>query len=690
MFVRSLLIIAISTVVPSMSAAEPIDLPLSRIVAYSAGVAFCEHSGTVDGDGEAVLEFPVENISDVLKSLVVLDLDGGKTSLVTYDNREPIARSLAALRVDLAGDVSFAALLEQLRGEQVELRVDGAKINPVPGKIVGVETSIERIENTTTQHHSLLLLGDGGLQSIALSDVRLVRFVDKELDADFQRGLELLAATGSNDQRSIRLRFRGEGKRRVRVGYIREFPVWKTSYRLVLKDDDKALLQGWAIIENTTLDDWNNVELALVSGRPISFRMDLYEPLYVERPEVVPDLFAGLAPRVYDQDLGGAKGFGGRPPGMGGGGFGGGAFGGGGAGMGGFGGGGGSFGGTPEQIAAARERMAERLDDNLLDSTESMVNSGEVGELFRYEIDQPVTLEREHSAMVPIIGSEVPIERLSIYNASVNEKHPLNGLRLTNSTDLDWMQGPVAVFDGGEFAGDARLGHVPPDAERLVSYALDLETEVNPKRSPEQKRLVSATLVDLALNLVVSRERTTDYIIKNSATKPKQVLIEQKIDGAWKLQDEELAVEQTRSLYRFAVDVASQATATLAVAEAYRQKQTIAIESMSNTELAKYLKSPEITESVKESLRTYAKRKTELADIRSAEDRVREQLIAIAGEQDRIRRNMQSLDRTSELYQRYADKLNEQESNIEKLRADANELARREAEAEAAMLKGGN
>ncbi len=687
MFVQMLVVIALLMLAPIAQAAEPIDLPLSRIVAYSAGVAFCEHSGTVDGDGEAVLEFPVENISDVLKSLVVLDLDGGKTSLVTYDNCEPIARSLAALRVDLAGQVSLAKLLEQLRGEQIEAQLS-TQDNVVKGKIIGVETSVEQLGRSTLQTQSLLVLAENGLQRIALADVRLVRFVDKGVDADFQRGLELLAATGANDQRSIRLRFRGEGQRRVRVGYIREFPVWKTSYRLVLKDDNKALLQGWALIENTTLDDWNNVELALVSGRPISFRMDLYEPLYVERPEVVPDLFAGLAPRVYDQDFGGAKGFGGRSPGNrattwnengGGGGFGG-----------GMGGGGGFFGGSPAQVDEARERMADRLDENLLESTESMASSGNVGELFRYEIDQPVTLEREHSAMVPIIGSEVPIERLSIYSASVNEKHPLNGLRLTNSTDLDWMQGPVAVFDGGEFAGDARLGHVPPEAERLVSYALDLETEVTWIRQPEQERLVSAKLVDLALRLAVSRERSTDYIIRNSAQKPKSVLVEQQIDGKWNLLDETLAKEQTRSLYRFAVDAPSQETTTLSVPESYRERQTIALESMSNKELSKYLESQEVPDNVKQALRTYAKRKVELTEIRSTQDRVRQQLIAIAGEQDRIRRNMQSLDRTSDLYKRYADKLNEQESNIEKLRADTNELARREAEAEAALLESGD
>ena len=89
----------------------------------------------------------------------------------------------------------------------------------------------------------------------------------------------------------------------MRVGYIQETPVWKTSYRLVLERRQAALLQGWAIVENPTEEDWNDVRLTLVSGRPISFIMDLYQPLYIPRPVVELELYASLRPQVYEQDL---------------------------------------------------------------------------------------------------------------------------------------------------------------------------------------------------------------------------------------------------------------------------------------------------------------------------------------------------------------------------------------------------
>ena len=65
------------------------------------------------------------------------------------------------------------------------------------------------------------------------------------------------------------MHFAGEGKRKVQVGYVVEAPIWKTSYRLVLSDTEAPFLQGWALVENTTDEDWQGVRLSLISGRPI-------------------------------------------------------------------------------------------------------------------------------------------------------------------------------------------------------------------------------------------------------------------------------------------------------------------------------------------------------------------------------------------------------------------------------------
>ena len=92
-------------------------------------------------------------------------------------------------------------------------------------------------------------------------------------------------------------------KRRVSVAYMAQTPVWKTTYRLVLEDDQKPYFQGWAIVENTSDADWKDVKLSLVSGRPISFVMDLYQPLYTTRPVVQPELYTSLRPQVYGEAM---------------------------------------------------------------------------------------------------------------------------------------------------------------------------------------------------------------------------------------------------------------------------------------------------------------------------------------------------------------------------------------------------
>src|SRR5690606_32092847 len=123
-----------------------------------------------------------------------------------------------------------------------------------------------------------------GLRSVRLDQIELTRFVDPEIDRQFQQGLDLIASQYASDEKRVKLDFRGAGKRAVSVGYIQEAPVWKTSYRLVLDDKEQPFLQGWAIVENTTAQDWRDVQLTLVSGRPISFLMELAEPLFMARP----------------------------------------------------------------------------------------------------------------------------------------------------------------------------------------------------------------------------------------------------------------------------------------------------------------------------------------------------------------------------------------------------------------------
>jgi hypothetical protein len=245
--------------------------------------------------------FKTADINDLLKSMVVQDLDGGQVSTVTYGSKDPITKTLKSFSIDLTTNPTMAQLLQQVRGERVVLEAP----NELSGIILGVETRKKRLgDHETIDVDVLNLLTDGGLRAVELPSVTRIKLANEKLDAELRKALSVLASAHATDKKSVELSFLGKGSRRVRVGYIQESPVWKTTYRLVLSDDQKPFLQGWAIVENTSEEDWNNVRLTLVSGRPISFTMDLYQPLYIPRPEEQLELYASLRPQTYGQDLG--------------------------------------------------------------------------------------------------------------------------------------------------------------------------------------------------------------------------------------------------------------------------------------------------------------------------------------------------------------------------------------------------
>ena len=275
-------------------------LPLKKVVLFSSGVGFFELSGKVQDDAAVEMKFNVDDINDLLKSMVVQDLDGGQVSTVTYGSKDPITKTLKSFSIDLTTNPTLADLLRQVRGERVVVEAP----DKISGVILGVETRKKKIgENEIIETDVLNLLTDQGLRAVPLESISLIKLANEKLDAELRKALAVLASAHATDKKSVEVSFLGKGTRRVWIGYIRETPVWKTTYRLVLSDDAKPLLQGWAIVENTSEEDWNNVQLKLVSGRPISFTMDLYQPLYIPRPEEKLELFASLRPQSYDQDL---------------------------------------------------------------------------------------------------------------------------------------------------------------------------------------------------------------------------------------------------------------------------------------------------------------------------------------------------------------------------------------------------
>ena len=456
---------------------------------------------------------------------------------------------------------------------------------------------------------------------------------------------------------------------------------------------NQAMLQGFAIVENTTDNDWKDVSMSLVSGRPISFVMDLYQPLYVPRPEVQQELYASLVPQVYGQDLaGGEREF--------------------------------LEAASRSRITADNPLVANKLrksqlaanqlaaapagsfakndsQDQLQDndnkgwhdksmfeaaaSVQSMAQGGALGELFRYEIAKPVTIQRQRSAMLPIVGEKVEAEKVAIYDERVMAKHPLAGLRLVNSTKLNLMQGPITVYDGGAYAGDARVEDMAPGSERLLSYAVDLDVEIAPRAVVKPEEIVSVRVEKGTLIASRKLAREKKFDVKNSGDKGVKVLVEYPLESGWKLVKPAKADEVTRDRQRFVVIAQPGKPAVLDVAEEMLVDQRIVITNLDDNAILFYSNAKVTSPDVKKALAEIIRRKREIEQVVREKAASQQEIATVSQEQDRIRQNMQQLDRGSELYTRYVQKFAQQEDRVETLRKEVAQREKQEQEARRAL-----
>ncbi len=277
-------------------------MPVRRVVLYKTGVGYFEHLGTVRNNQNITIRFTSAQLNDVLKSLTAIDLGKGQVTGISYNSVAPLERRLGALRLPVDQQTTMMELLVSLRGARVEVTGVGV---PVTGRLLSTRTAHRAARHAGVVNVQVfsILTDDGQMRSFELSPSVRVRLAERDLRQELGRYLDVLGSTREQDVRNMVISTSGAGQRQLFVSYISEVPIWKTSYRLVFPAKGQPLLQGWAIVDNTIGEDWQNVELSLVAGAPQSFIQQLSTPYYGRRPTVPLPSSVLLEPQTHAPTL---------------------------------------------------------------------------------------------------------------------------------------------------------------------------------------------------------------------------------------------------------------------------------------------------------------------------------------------------------------------------------------------------
>jgi hypothetical protein len=505
----------------ALAADPPGVLPLSRVRLYEAGVAYFERSGTLGSS--ARLPVPRSHLDDALKTLVILDGDG-KASVIGVEMEQPATsahgRALAGLPEDGGGELSFDRYLGSLEGERVELALSSGAVRGQLVRVLGREESgLTRCAAVAgapapgpcaiEQQTALLLLSEAGeVRRVATSEVKGV----KPLDPLVQKRLRgaARARTGSaTSEHALTVKLRSGSN--VTLGYVAEAPLFRASYRLVLGAKEPTL-QGFALIHNDTDEAWRGVRVELVNGQPDSFLFPLAAPRYATRRLVTPEQHLPSVPQLLGQTADDEwDGGGGRGEGIGLGGVG----------LTGIGEGGGGYG---EGVGIGAGESSLLAIGNL--AAQDASEGAQVGALFRYALSQNVDLGAKRSLLVPFLREPVAAQRIAWFAEPGAAGKSTILLRNTSSQTLP--SGPIALFEGGGFAGESAIDRFEPGAARLVHFGADLDVTLNAKneRKKEQLRLLSFEDGKLVEHYVRRTDRTVALVNRGAVARTVHLRLE--------------------------------------------------------------------------------------------------------------------------------------------------------------------
>ncbi|HLL15674.1 MAG TPA: hypothetical protein VK388_11460 [Pyrinomonadaceae bacterium] len=680
---------------PERGSATGQTLPIRRVILYSNGVAYIERRGMVSGHAEVNLSFKQSQVDDVLKSMIVLDLGQGRIGAVSYNSSAPPSARIADIPFSVASATQssgLAGVLGQLQGARVVVTTTNGRA--ATGSILTVEERRSQIDadKPALVTHALVIASEGGeLSSFELAEVRSVKLIDDGTRRDIAEFASATAAARRRDAKTIVVTSDGAGAREMLVSYTVAAPIWKTTYRVVLDASGKPFFQGWAIVDNVSEEDWNEVQLSLISGTPVSFIQPIQKPFYRYRPVVPMPADLRLNPQVYEpgEENFSANGMGGTgnqmlvvpaPPAS----------------------------ATPmprlelqARSAARREQRQDlRLQQNSVNnlspgasegfvanaadavslgeaitsgtSVEAAAEGNEVGDLFEYQIGQPVTVKRDRSALIPILQTRMEGARVSIFNEAARRERPMSGMLLKNTSTLTLEDGAMTIIDGNAYAGEALMERLKPAEQRLISFALDLGTLVNVRQKEDRAPAFLVRIMNGVFQAHYHRQDKKTYTLSNQTGHTRIVYVEHPVRPGWELDDKETPKPEGRSAryYRFRVELKPHERAELTVTERQALMDTFALTNITSDQLRLFVSRQYLDDATRAAIQNIVEIKSRIAAVDARLAAIDTELAQIGADQTRLRENIEALAQTAEAKQliaRYVAKADQQETRIEQL-----------------------
>ena len=635
------------------------ELPVTQVVLYKHGVGFFERAGTLAAGESARLDFTAAEMNDVLKSLTIEERGGGKITGLRYDSMDLLTHTLSAFPFQIGNAEPLSGMLDRLKGERLELKFGN---DTVAGVVVNGRMAPNEHEQLT------LLLDSGELRNVDLGAASSIRFSDPRLQLQFRDYLTAVAAARSKEKRSVYIDSTDAKGREVKASYMVPAPVWKSSYRLIFGGAAQPVLEGWAIVDNTTSEDWTKVQLSLVSGRPISFVSQLYAPKYINRPGA--ELADDRAARpVVHSGLMDAK-----------------------------------------DAAALALRDQNRMQQQFLKQQAKSLGSvaeadlpaappaaspstivadsmaQELGELFEYRIAQPVTIRKNESAMLPFLQQPIDARKLLIYSDH-SSTHPTNAAELINATGKTLDGGPVTIYDGGAYGGEALMETLKSGDRRLVSYAVDLGTRITEAFGSKQAVVREIHLNRGILTTRAAAEETRTYTVHNVDPKEKTLIIEHPLRPGYVLLNQK-ASRKTADAYRFEIQVPAGATQEFPVEEERVYSESASVSNLTPDTLLSYVSNRALSDVDRRQLRQISDQKKLVAENAGAIQDTTRQIQDATNDENRIRQNIGSLNSVSgqqQLVQTYARQLDTSEQQLAALRDKQADLQRKKASLESGL-----